>query len=502
MEYIIGFPEMIFAAFCFLFLGFLRSKEYLINWPFIGMLPSVILNLHRLHDWGIDHLSRSACTFVFKGPWFTDMSDILVTCDPANMRYIFNTHFANYPKGAEYKEVFDFLGDGIFNADYESWKLQRKAAIHLINHKKFQLFVEQTSYEKVENALIPVMEHVLKEDMVVDLQDVFKRFTFDTTFILLAGIDPGCLSKEFSKILYLHALEEAEEAVFYRHVIPIKWWKLQRRLGMGKEGKLTKARENLDEFIAQCISSKREKMKSCEKGEKSLDILSSYMEEDGSISDIFLRDTLMNFMLAGSSTLTTALTWFFWLVSKNPAVHKKIMAELKSKAVEGTQLKMFNMEELKGFTYLYGALCETLRLFPSVPVEHKKPLHADVLPSGHKVGPNTKIFPLIYAMGRMETIWGEDCLEFKPERWISEQGGIAYVPSYKFMSFNSGPRSCIGKDIAFTQMRMVAVTLLYNYQVEVEINHSIVVPNRSGSDLIRWHNSTCDILQTHNFNRK
>ncbi|KAL5703535.1 hypothetical protein ACHQM5_022072 [Ranunculus cassubicifolius] len=477
MEFILGYPEMIFAAFCFLFLASLRSKKYLPNWPFIGMFPSVLFNIHRLHDWGIDQSSRSACTIHFKGPWFTDMSDILVTCDPANMRYIFNTNFANYPKGAEYKEVFDFLGDGIFNADYESWKLQRKAAVHLINHKKFQLFVEQTSYEKIENALIPVMEHVLRENMVVDLQDVFKRFTFDTTFILLAGIDPGCLSMLFNKIPYLHGLEEAEEAVFYRHIIPIKWWKLQRRLGIGQEGKLAKAKENLDEFVVKCISSKRQKLKTKERGEKSLDILSSYMEEDESISDVFLRDTLINFMLAGSSTLTAALTWFFWLVSKNPAVHKKIMAEIKRNADEGTQLKIFNMEELKGCTYLYGALYETLRLFPSVPVEHKKPLHPDVLPSGHKVGPKTKILPMPYAMGRMKSIWGDDCLEFKPERWISKQGGIKYVPSYKFISFNSGPRSCIGKDIAFTQMRMVAATLLYNYHVEVVENQSICPRN-------------------------
>ncbi|CBI21517.3 unnamed protein product, partial [Vitis vinifera] len=35
-------------------------------------------------------------------------------------------------------------------------------------------------------------------------------------------------------------------------------------------------------------------------------------------SNKFLRDTIVNFLLAGRDTTSAALTWFFWLVSKNP----------------------------------------------------------------------------------------------------------------------------------------------------------------------------------------
>ncbi|PWA79675.1 cytochrome P450 [Artemisia annua] len=44
---------------------------------------------------------------------------------------------------------------------------------------------------------------------------------------------------------------------------------------------------------------------------------------------------------------------------------------------------------------------------------------------------------------RMRSIWGEDCKEFKPERWISKNGGIKHEPSYKFTTFGSGPRTCL-----------------------------------------------------------
>ncbi|KAK4364329.1 hypothetical protein RND71_015687 [Anisodus tanguticus] len=46
--------------------------------------------------------------------------------------------------------------------------------------------------------------------------------------------------------------------------------------------------------------------------------------------------------------------------------------------------------------------------------------------------------------------------EFKPERWISERGTVKHEPCYKFFSFNAGPRTCIGREVPFTQMKVVA----------------------------------------------
>ncbi|MED6152510.1 hypothetical protein PIB30_092793, partial [Stylosanthes scabra] len=76
-------------------------------------------------------------------------------------------------------------------------------------------------------------------------------------------------------------------------------------------------------------------------------------------------------------------------------------------------------------------------------------------------------------MGRMKQTWGEDCLEFKPERWISEKGCNIHIPSYKFIAFHAGPRSCLGKNISFIQMKMVAITLLRNFQFEVVEGHNV-----------------------------
>jgi len=97
---------------------------------------------------------------------------------------------------------------------------------------------------------------------------------------------------------------------------------------------------------------------------------------------------------------------------------------------------------IRKLVYLHGAIC-----FPPIPFEHICAMKSDILPSGDHVSQNAKLIYSLYAMGRMKQIWGHNFMEFMPERWLSESGKIIHVPSYKFIAFNAGPRSCLGKDI-------------------------------------------------------
>ncbi|KAK9230512.1 hypothetical protein WN944_023483 [Citrus x changshan-huyou] len=156
-----------------------------------------------------------------------------------------------------------------------------------------------------------------------------------------------------------------------------------------------------------------------------------------------MRDNITGLIFATEGTTSIALTWFFWLVSKNPFAETKIREELK---------RNFSQEG-----------------FNKPPI----PLQPDVLPSGHQVNQNTHVLISAYSMARMTSVWGEDCREFKPERWITEDGRIRHEPPHKFFSFNAGPRICIGKDIAFTLMKATAASIIHNYDVQVVKNHPV-----------------------------
>ncbi|KAK4345913.1 hypothetical protein RND71_036089 [Anisodus tanguticus] len=373
--------------------------------------------------------------------------------------------------------MFEIFGNGIFNVDHELWELHRKTTMSIMGHAKFQTLLERTMWDIVEKGLRPILDAFAEQGKTLDLQDVLQRFTFDSITKLLLDHDPRSLSIDLPYLPYEKASGDAFDALLYRYITPECLWKLQKWLRIGKEKKLIQAWEAFDQFIYPCISRTQEELmhKSTIKDEE-LAFLTAYIKmynqwKDGDLGTLqtFLRDTFLNLMFAGRDTTSAALTWFFWLLAENPAVETKIREEIRQQlhVKEDENLKFFNKEESRKLIYLHGALLETLRFFPSVSLENKYPLGHDILPTGHRVSPKTRIILPFYTMGRMETLWGKDCLEFKPERWISERGGIKHEPSFKFPAFNAGPRTCLGKEMAFIQMKIAAATIIHNYNIQL-----------------------------------
>ncbi|CAI9296306.1 unnamed protein product [Lactuca saligna] len=363
--------------------------------------------------------------------------DMLFTTDPLDIQHVLSKNFTNYPKGPKFREIFDFFGDGIFNVDGHLWEIQRKTTMSLFRQPNFQSVFEGIVWNKMERGLLPILESISKPGNEMDLQDIFQRL--------------------FS---------------------PPIFWKFQQLFRMGNEKKLSEANNTFDQFLCKCLARiqhvSNTNIESEHFGLASL--VREFKDQSSSFEDPskFLKDVIKNLIGAGRDTTSTALSWFFYLIAKNPIVEGKIREEIHSLLQEKVDdQKNWNSKELGKLVYLHGALCEALRLYPPVPFNHKTPLQPDILPSGHQVNQNTKILLYFYGMGRMEKIWGEDCMEFKPERWISKEGGIKHESSYKFPTFNGGPRICIGKDMSFTQLKIVASMIIYHYHIELVEGHMV-----------------------------
>jgi cytochrome P450 len=257
---------------------------------------------------------------------------------------------------------------------------------------------------------------------------------------------------------------------------------MQKWLQIGQEKKNKVAQENLHQFLSKCIlylKGDEEKTRSRsgeDVDERNSCLLNALKIKEGSVeNEKYIRDTALNLLGAGNGTISSGLSWFFWLVSTHPIIEAKIIQEIKDICLtqDANLINNLSLEKLDKLVYLHGAICETLRLYPPVPFQHKCAIKSDILPSGDHVSPNTKLIFSMYAMGRLKRIWGKDSLEFKPERWISDKGQIIHEPSYKFIAFNAGPRSCLGKDISFVQMKMVAAAMLWNFRIQVVEGHSV-----------------------------
>ncbi|KAJ6852728.1 uncharacterized protein M6B38_254110 [Iris pallida] len=461
-----------------------RRRHGLACWPLVGMLPSLVLGLRRnVYDWMTDVLDARGGTFTFRGPWLTSLHCV-VTADPRNLEHLLKTRFASFPKGEYFRgNVRDLLGDGIFGVDDEPWRRQRRTASLEFHSSGFRALTTESLVELVHARLLPVLEESLSgERRELDLQDVLLRLTFDNVCIIAFGTDPGCLSPGLPVVPFARAFEDATEATTARFVMPTAVWRALRWVGVGSEGMLRKSLEGVDEFAYEVIRRRRKELGEEEGAARRSDLLTVFMrlrdEEGREYSEKFLRDVCVNFILAGRDTSSVALAWFFWLLQDNRGVEERIVEELRGilkerDGGEGEEEEVvFKPEEVKRMDYLQAALSEALRLYPSVPVDHKQVSQDEVFPDGTVLKEGTKIIYAMYAMGRMASIWGEDCREYRPERWLKD-GRYQSESAYKFTAFNGGPRLCLGKDFAYYQMKFVAASILLRYRVRVVDGHPV-----------------------------
>lgn len=174
-----------------------------------------------------------------------------------------------------------------------------------------------------------------------------------------------------------------------------------------------------------------------------------------------LRSELLNVLLAGRDTTAGLLSNTWHVLSKRPDIWDKLLREVDQ--LEGEKPDYAQLKEMKYLKYL---LNESLRLMPVVPGNSRQAIRDTILPLGG--GPDGKSPMLVrkgemvgyspWSMHRRTDFYGQDALEFKPERWETLRPGWEYLP------FNGGPRICIGQQYALLEAGYVTVRLMQKFR--------------------------------------
>ncbi|GFY98855.1 cytochrome P450, family 94, subfamily B, polypeptide 3 [Actinidia rufa] len=414
-----------------------QSSKLPKSYPIIGSFLAIYPNRHRIVQWTADLFrSSSSDTFVLRRPFGRRQ---VVTADPSVVQHILKTHFHVYPKGdIAHTALQDFLGDGIFNADAETWKFQRQVSSHEFNTRSLRNFVEHVVDSELFNRLIPILSSAAKKGTILDLQDILQRFAFDNICTIAFGYDPETLIPSLPDVKFAQAFEEA------------------LRISVNE----------VREFAREILREKKNELKT-KSSLDSFDLLSRFLSS-GHSDEEFVMDIVISFILAGRDTTSAALIWFFWLVSRNEDVEREIVREIGEKSESSVY------EEVKDMIYTHAALSESMRLYPPVPMDGKQAAADDVLPDGTFVKKGMRVTYHPYAMGRSEKLWGADWEEFRPLRWLKRNDAEApearkwnFVAkdAYTYPVFQAGPRVCLGKEMAFLQMKRVVAGVFHRFQV-------------------------------------
>ena len=255
-------------------------------------------------------------------------------------------------------------------------------------------------------------------------------------------------------------------------------WKVWRLFNVGPEKEMTAALKTIDDFVYglmdDLVAGKRDLNVSSTSEEDDLlrRLLPAAKRDDGSYDRKLVRDMLLNLIIAGRDTTAASMSWTLYELCRHPKVLSELLAEIDD--IPGPSSAPLTFDAVADCTYLQAVLSESQRLHPSVPFSPKSALKADVLPTANPDGRKLAVEAGAtmsfsnYIMGRSTKIWGPDAAEFKPERWLSADGG-SYVKAdqFKFPAFNAGRRLCLGMDMANLEMKVVLGTLLRRFSFEL-----------------------------------
>ncbi|PRQ48963.1 putative abieta-7,13-dien-18-ol hydroxylase [Rosa chinensis] len=463
-------PPIAIGLFAVLVLAviFLRKKNKKYP-PVAGTVIHQLINVPRLHH----YMTELACKY--KTYRMLDLFRYAVyTVDPANVEYILKTNFANYGKGLYlYNILSDVLGDGIVAVDGEKWRHQRKAASSQFSTKVLRDFSSEILKTNAVKLAMIISEAVTR-DAAIEIQDLFTKATFDSIVKVLLGIDLDtmCGINNEESIQFAKAYERATEAVLYR-IADISW-RIKRFLNIGREAVIRNNMKVVDQFLYKLVNSKIETVGNSE-DEPSLkkrDFISRLLETREA-DPKYLRDMVLFFIIGGKDTTASGLSWFLYMMCKHLQIQEKIAQEVR----EATGLNNTSSadeiaanlteESLNKMQYLHASLTETLRLYPAVPMDARVCFSDDTLPDGFSIKKGELVVYQAYAMGRMKFLWGDDAEEFRPDRWLDENGIFQEESPFKFTAFHAGPRICLGKKYGYMQMKIFSAVLLGCYKFEM-----------------------------------
>ena len=148
-----------------------------------------------------------------------------------------------------------------------------------------------------------------------------------------------------------------------------------------------------------------------------------------------MRNQATALLLAGRDTTSAALGWALQRLALHPHIFERLRRAVLQDFGNGEELTFAKLKECR---YLQHFLQEVLRLHPTVPFNQRGAAKDTTLPTGG--GPDGKspiavrkgtiVLYSVYIMQRRKDLWGEDALEFKPERWEKRYPAWQWLPLY------------------------------------------------------------------------
>lgn len=393
------------------------------------------------------------------GPLVKFQTTIFMT-DPVAIRESFSSQYMyDLHKGPEYESVAPLLGKGILSDFGDNWKRQRK-----ICDLGFANSMIRSSVDKSAMICNQATQRFLKfknstGKILIDANTELALITTDVMGEMIFGVNfNGVNSYKPAEAPLYHAFKTVIRILGLKHIQQIK-----------KHFPSFELNNNLDvinKLVDDVVQAERSN-----KSQKSGTLLSYIVHGDNKgekLTEREIKDNVKTFMFAGQDTTSSALSWTLYYLSLYPEIQRKAREEIDS--VIGTdRTKMITYEMVKTeLVYINYIMKEVLRFHPSA-IFSKKTVKDITLPGSDGKSYNIPrgvvlhYNPMFVQLNKK--YWGEDALEFKPDRWHSMENEKDL--SMKYFPFSFGHRSCIGMNFAKAEFVTIVAKILQSFEIKL-----------------------------------
>jgi cytochrome P450 len=381
------------------------------------------------------------------------MQDFLLVNDPEGVKHVLLDNVANYVKGRQVQlTTGPALGNGLFNANGESWKFQRRTTAPMFSMRHIADFAAPMA--RVAERELARWDAA--DGSVIDAADAMMRLTYaiitDTMFSNDVKIDYGALAKHF--VTYLDTLGRVD--LLSTLGVP-HWAPTPKRIRA--RATLKFFRTQIGALIARRAAGIAKDPAGAPKDLLTL-LLTARDPEGGALfgpNEVY--DNVMTFIFAGHETTANALAWTLYLLSQFPDADARVAEEVRAANGDITKL-----------TYSRMVIEEALRLYPPAPFVSRDSVAPDTI-AGIEIRAHTAVLISPWILHRHHDLW-EAPEYFDPERFAP--GRREKINRFAYIPFGGGPHICIGMGFAMQEALICLSAVVSRYRLTLAPGHPVV----------------------------
>lgn len=376
---------------------------------------------------------------------------VILVSDPGLIEEILVTDARHYIKHFGARAYKVLLGNGLVTSEGELWREQRRLIQPAFHKTPVQAYASDMS------ALIAQLLESWQPGQRIDVHGEFTNLAACIALKTLFGLDnPGGQSR-FAKSLRL-AVDLVNARL--RALFKFPYW-----MPTPANQRLKRLASELSQIADRFIEESKAQ------GEDANNLISSLVrlagKQGSSMSMQQLRDEAMTLYISAHETTALGLTWTWYLLARHPEAQQGLAAEWRT-VLAGRDPAA---SDLSALPYTAAVIAESLRLYPPVPLVGREAT-GDVELGGFRVRRGGTILISPWVCHRDASRF-PDPESFRPERWTS---GLAHdLHRFAYIPFGGGPRVCIGRNFALTEIALVLATLGQRYRFTVEDGEDVDV---------------------------